>query len=211
MKITEEKRLTLLTEGVNVATLTGDFTRGRVSVCNGIFLQDPDDPETGVKIRVTKTSPYTLLETLEGYQIRDRDDGLVVSGLQVRTNQREQKSSILKEQLSGVLATTLYGCELVNLEQACGFCSSPVYASPRFTVEEFATELLRLSEEMPVTAVTMNAGSIVTQRYKGYSQMAPYVRAARNAGVIELNLELMPNPEITGDALIIFLQQMRND
>jgi hypothetical protein len=194
-----EIKLLLLSFGVSTPLENLSRTSGRVSSCNGIWLDLED--RTGKKERVKvsmKSNPpsrYNLVSTgcNDSYKIIVGAGRLDIElPVKVGIPQRIPLDSMFMYELSGMLAVSLWGCELKNENQQCSFCSSAPYTGPKATVTEFKQELDTVLSIVNTRAITVNAGSRVSQTDKGFSQMFPYIEVLRDSGFNEVNVELMP-------------------
>jgi len=97
---------------------------------------------------------------------------------------------IFQFEFNGVISTTLFGCELKNMKQACAFCRSAGYSGMKFSLEQFREALEIITQNMEPSLV-LNAGTIPDE-YSGYSLISPYVKAARDLNLGSISIELCP-------------------
>ncbi|KHO46412.1 MAG: hypothetical protein QS98_C0003G0020 [archaeon GW2011_AR3] len=181
----------------------------RISTCNGIFLRlNEGDKYEWLKVNLRDNSPYYLVKSKEGFAVtNEAGDKLTDS---VGLFNPYGGSRIFTPQLSGVYAVSLFGCELINLGTDCKFCASPAYQGMKYSRTEFGDELRRINAVRQIDSVTVNAGSIVTKKDRGYAMMAPYIQILKQERVKSVNLELMP-PTFQGRDLDSFLENARED
>ncbi len=203
-------RVNLLLQGVYVYATGYGRTNNRVTACNGIMLEYVlEEKLYGVKVRPNPDSNYLVIERDRDLQLLTRDGDVLTTDVTIV--QSKFQSPIFTEQLSGIVAASLYGCTLVNTKEECQFCSAQAYTGPKFTVDYFSSELRRIQTMQGIDALTLSAGSLVDKRYKGYEQMGAYIRAARDLGVYEINIELMPSPQLDDDEVRRLMQVMNAD
>ena len=211
-KTLELMKVKLLREGINLRLYKEpvDKIGSRVTVCNGLFLEyNLGNDKRSIKVRINPKSPYFLINRDKRLQMIDEEGNVFLE--EVYLKKKNINSKIFTEQLSGILAVSLYGCQLVNLGKQCNFCSSAKYLGPRFNKEEFKNELEVICAQKPVKAITINGGSFPNLQYRGYELMSNYIKIARNLDVKEINAELMPNPKIEMAELKNFLEKMKKD
>jgi len=181
----------------------------RISTCNGIFLRlNEGDKYEWLKVNLRENSLFYLVKDNGGFAvINETGDKLTDSAGLFNPY---GGSRIFTPQLSGVYAVSLFGCELINLDLDCKFCASPAYQGMKYSRAEFRDELQRLNTIKQIDSVTINAGSIVTKKDRGYAMMAPYIQILKQEGVKFVNLELMP-PTFKGKDLDSFLENIKED
>lgn len=206
------RRLDLLVRGVDISLIEEGIQRvsGRVSVCNGIFLYE-EGKQSGLKVKIASMSPYKLVVAGEKYNLLNLDGSIYWAGIKIERELNQGRW--IKKQLSGVFAVTLYGCNLVNKNGECNFCSAPKYTGPKMTVDEYIADLEKVKGDSPnsIESMTINAGSLIDERYKGYEKMVSYIRATRDAGVRTINIELMPDDSLSYEEVRTFQKRMQED
>ncbi|NQV09243.1 hypothetical protein HQ529_05310 [Candidatus Woesearchaeota archaeon] len=204
----KEIKLELISKGIST-DLVENLITTRTSACNGIFLEfGLGGKEDNAKVNINPLSPYFLIqENDKGKIINDKGESIVDY---VNIYSSNIKSDIFSPQLKGVLAVSLWGCQLVNKNQDCGFCAAKEFSGPKYSVQEFEQELKRIDNIEKILAVTINSGSIITRKDRGYNLMAPYVRVIKAKEINEINLELMP-PNMNEKDLEELLKNVKQD
>jgi len=189
---------------VNVDEL-GDLNivKGRASVCNGFFLRIGP---YNVKVNPRDSSGISITENgilREGNKAFPVETEIIREPAWARLNICDGKKvrDILKPELNGIIATTLFGCQLKREGIGCSFCASKPYDGMNFTLSEFEAALDKIPMDQ-VFGLTLNSGSIITDNDRGYSLMRPYIQIAKRRGIPTLNIELMPPYENEEEILL---------
>jgi hypothetical protein len=203
------KKIELIKKGINLKLYRDSFqqTTTRASVCNGIFLKY--NGQNYLKTRINNKSNYYLINRNKKLQIIDNTGNLFLE--KVNLIQSEINSKIFTEQLSGIIATNLYGCQLKNENKSCKFCSSDKYSGAKFNTKKFENELERILKKKNISSMTINGGSFPNLRYKGYELMQDYVKIVNKKGIKKINLELMPNQNLKKEEIQEFFKTIKKD
>lgn len=206
------KKAKLLDQGINLDLYKEPLieTNSRATVCNGLFLKyNEKNLETSVKVRINPKSEYFLVNRNRKLKLLDQQGKIFLEDLEIIKS--NIKSKIFTEQLSGIIATSLYGCQLANIGKQCKFCSSQKYKGLKFSKKEFKRELEDILKKENINALTINGGSFPDLKYKGYELMSDYVKIAKETEIKEINIELMPNPEIKTQELKKFFKRIKKE
>ncbi|MEA3414525.1 MAG: hypothetical protein U9Q99_03320 [Nanoarchaeota archaeon] len=203
------EKIELIEKGINLNLYKEPFqqTTSRASVCNGIFLKYNNN--ISLKTRINDKSNYYLISKDKNLQIIDNKERIFLKN--VKLIQNELKSGIFTEQLSGIIATNLYGCQLVNENKSCKFCSIEKYSGFKFSKNYFENDLEKILKRKKFNSLTINGGSFPKLKYKGYELMQGYVKIANKKGIKKINLEIMPNQDLTKKEINDFFNEIKKD
>ncbi|MCK5023651.1 MAG: hypothetical protein KAS04_05745, partial [Candidatus Aenigmarchaeota archaeon] len=190
----------LVGENENIIT-----TANRASVCNGLPLSVFSGKYiTNIKASISDNSQIEFRE-YDGKLVDTRTGYTCKSSIKPekewsteKTSTGRSVTSIIKDEFGDTVATTLFGCELKNIDKGCKFCSSPKYSVPFFSPEELK-ESLEISSSNENIGLIINTGSLIqgeNGRITGkefYSKIKPYIKVANMKSVKWVNLETMPS------------------
>lgn len=150
------------------------------------------------------------IEEADGTYLCSVDSYETPDWLNRKINGSTKVGDLINYEFNSVLAVTLFGCELKNNGVGCKFCASKPFDGCNININEFK-DALKIIAKCGDYQLTINAGSLISDRKCSYSLMKPYVQAAKEAGIKKMNLELMPSTDLIENERYNLLEELKED
>lgn len=212
-------RIDVMVRGLQSCRPNARRIRERMTVCNGLFMLF-GQARLPTKVRLCQTSPYQLVCSGNGYTIcndaasRTYAVELLDGPAWVSRTLLDGRpiTSILAPQYGGIVASSAFGCQLVDAGVGCRFCTARGFRGTRFQPADLELALAIVLECDQLRCLNLNSGSSTRDPDHGYRLLRPFVRAATAAVCPAVNLELMPpNESALPTSLRAWVERIRDD